>query len=53
MIYIATVHWQSDRWIDIQLQFLQWNIKEEFRVFAFLNNVPEDHISKFYKAYTD
>lgn len=53
MIYIATVHWKTDKWIDIQLSYLKRFIKPDFRVFAFLNSLPLDHSHKFYYSSTE
>jgi len=50
MIHIATIHWQTDKWIDIQLNYLRKYIKEDFRVYAFLNDVDPIHEKKFYFA---
>jgi hypothetical protein len=47
------VHWQRDSWIDVQLAYLRRNITEPFRVFAWLNGVPEDHHRKFYYVNTE
>jgi hypothetical protein len=48
MIHIATVHWQDDKWIDIQLDHFQKYITEDYRIYAFLNvpNVKDDN--RFY-----
>ena len=48
MIHVATVHWQDDRWIDIQLKYLNNNITSPFKVYAFLNDLERDHRSKFF-----
>ena len=48
MIHIATVHWQTDDWIDLQLSYLKAFVTEQFRVYAFLNNINESHYGKFY-----
>lgn len=48
MIHIATVHWHTDKWIDLQSQQLQNCIAAPFRVYAFLNDIPEHHYAKFY-----
>ena len=48
MIHIATVHWEQDIWIDIQLTYFKKFIQEEYRTYAFLNHLPEDHSNKFY-----
>jgi hypothetical protein len=48
VIHVATVHWRSDKWIDIQLRYLHRHLPPPFRVYAFLNDVPEHHRQKFY-----
>ena len=48
MIYIATIHWQTEKWIDIQLKYLRKNIKENYKVFAFLGQIDNQHQSKFF-----
>lgn len=53
MIYIATVHFQTEKWIDIQNQYFNYFIKEDFRVFAFLNDLPNSHSQKFYYSSTE
>ncbi len=52
MIYVATVHIASARWIDIQLAFLRRNIAEPFKVYANLQNVPDGHEEKFDRVFT-
>src|SRR6056297_21129 len=47
MIYVLTVHWKDDRWIDVQLGYLQRFIGEPFKIFAFLNYIDRVHESKF------
>ena len=48
MIHIATVHYQSDRWIDIQLNYLKKHIKQPFRIYAFLCGDAVKHRQKFF-----
>jgi hypothetical protein len=48
MIHIATVHFQSDRWIPIQLAYLRKHIQSPFRVYAWLNEVPPVPPDTFY-----
>jgi hypothetical protein len=48
MIHIATVHWQNELWIDIQQSYLKRHVPEAFRVYAFLNGIPETHRPKFH-----
>jgi hypothetical protein len=47
MIYLATVHWMSDRWIDVQLEYLRRNLDREYRVYADLEGVDPRHAEKF------
>lgn len=51
MIHIATVHWNSDKWIEIQLKYIKKYISEPFKIYAFfigINRYPlnEYHYSK-------
>jgi len=39
MIHVLTVHWQSDQWIDIQLEALRRHMGRPYRVYAFLNGI--------------
>jgi hypothetical protein len=48
MIHITTVHWRYDRWIDIQLRYLERNIDEPYRVYAWLDADMRDQASKFF-----
>ena len=53
MLHIATVHWKSDKWVDIQLRYLQAHITQPFKMYAFLNDVPGDHRSKYFYSSTE
>ena len=53
MINIATVHWQDERWIDVQLDYLRRKITSPFRVYAWLNDIPGDHRHKFHYVNTE
>ncbi|HBF88801.1 MAG TPA: hypothetical protein DDX39_09180 [Bacteroidales bacterium] len=48
MIHIATVHHRSDKWIDIQLKYIQAYIKSPYQIYAFLNGIKTDHSHKFF-----
>jgi hypothetical protein len=48
MIHIATVHWHDERWIDVQLGYLERNMTEPFLVYAFLNGIRGHHAHKFH-----
>jgi hypothetical protein len=50
MLHIATVHWRSDRWIDIQRRFLDRFIEMPYRVYASLDGLPRDRSKAFYYA---
>jgi hypothetical protein len=39
MIHIATVHWNTDKWISVQQYYLQKHIKSPYRVYAWLHNI--------------
>jgi len=42
VLYVATVHWKSDKWIDIQLRYLKRNVSEPFQTFAVLNGIDPE-----------
>ena len=48
MIHIATVHWKSARWIRPQAEFLSRYLHDDFRVYAWLNDIPNAPIDSFY-----
>ena len=50
MIHIATVHWKSDRWIDHQHAAFERYIPQPYSVYAFLNELPRDHRTRFFYA---
>jgi hypothetical protein len=47
-IHVATVHWRSDRWIDVQLRYVDRYLGGRCRVYAFLNDITGDHGDKFF-----
>jgi hypothetical protein len=47
VIFVATVHFRSAKWVDIQLAYLRRNISVPYCVYANLDNVPGDHEHKF------
>lgn len=54
MIYIATVHWNSDRWIKVQRDYLQKFIDMPFQVFAFISGVSVEWDTYFdYSTHRD
>lgn len=41
MINFVTVHWQSPKWIDVQLQYLERHAGAKYRVYASLNGIED------------
>jgi hypothetical protein len=50
MTHVATVHFRSPDWIDIQLRYLTRSLAAPHRTYAFLDDVPGDHTDKFFYA---
>ena len=52
MIHIATVHWPYARWVDVQLRYLERNLDEPYRVYAWIDGWSEEekreHAGKFF-----
>lgn len=47
MFHLLTVHWRTDRWIDIQLEYLHRHLSGATRTYACLDEVPGNHHTKF------
>lgn len=47
MIYYATVHWKSTRWIDIQLAMISRYTQAPYKVYACLNVIDPAERNKF------
>jgi hypothetical protein len=47
-VHVATGHWKSDRWIEIQRRYLDRYLGSPYRIYAFLNDVPGDHGEEFF-----
>jgi len=47
MIYVLTVHWKSDFWVDAQISRLRKHLRDPFRIFAFCDQMQRDHSGKF------
>jgi hypothetical protein len=52
MIHVATVHWPHPRWVDLQLRYLERNLDEPYRVYAWIDGWSEaqrrEHAHKFF-----
>jgi hypothetical protein len=46
--HVATVHWRDDRWIDVQLRYLERFLPQPYKVYAFLNHIEVDHSDRFF-----
>src|SRR4051812_39439082 len=47
VIHVVTVHYQSDQWIDVQLEYLARHLQEPYQVWANLEGVAPEHDAKF------
>lgn len=47
MIYIATVHYKSDKWINIQNNHFDQYLQSEFEIFAFLDDIDPKYHDKY------
>ncbi len=47
MLYVATVHFRTPKWIDIQQRYLRRNITEPFKTFAVLDDISPEYHSRF------
>jgi hypothetical protein len=51
MINVVTVHWQTPKWIDVQLRYLERNVAGDLRVFAALNGIEDPELrDRFFYA---
>jgi len=50
VIHVATAHFGTERWIDVQLSYLSRNITEPFHVWTSLQDVPGEHTHKFHRV---
>lgn len=53
MIHVLTVHWEDERWIDVQLRYLEAHLSEPFLTYAFLNGISEGYRAKFFYSSTE
>jgi len=47
MIYVLTVHWRFDFWVDVQIRHLRRYLRDPFRIYAFCDRTKSDHSGKF------
>lgn len=50
MIHVATIHYGSDRWVDVQLEYFRRNTEAPYRVWACLDYIDKRHFEKFHFA---
>jgi hypothetical protein len=47
LIYVLTVHWKFDFWVDQQIARLRKYIRDPFEIYAFCDGTRHDHSAKF------
>ena len=47
MIHVAINHWQDERWIDIQLEYLEKHLPKPYRTYAFLTQLKNDYSDRY------
>lgn len=47
MLYVATVHYQNPRWIDIQARYLRENISVPYETWSSLEGIDRSYASRF------
>ena len=50
MIHLATIHYRSAAWIDLQLDYIERHTAEPYRVWACVDHVDRSHFSRFHHA---
>ena len=50
MVHIGTVHYRDERWIDVQLRYLERHTHEPYRVYASLDGIDPHFLSRFHYA---
>lgn len=48
MIHVATTHWGGDRWIDIQLEYLEKHMPKPYRVYSISTDAERDHSDRYF-----
>jgi len=48
MLHIATVHFKTDRWIEIQLKYLHRHLNTDYRVYACVPEPMQNYRDRFY-----
>jgi hypothetical protein len=47
VLFIATVHFKTTKWIDVQRRYLDRNIVAPFKLFGALEGIPDEYRSRF------
>jgi hypothetical protein len=55
MIHVVTVHWKTDKWVPVQLHYLERFANAPYRVYASLNGIDDPDIKRrfYYSADLD
>lgn len=51
MLYIATVHYKSPRWIEIQSSYLRRHLSVEYRTWASIEGIDSSYASRFDRVF--
>lgn len=51
MIHFLTIHYRSDRWIDIQLRRIAQHTQEPYKLWGCLNEIDKAHHAKFHEVF--
>jgi hypothetical protein len=47
VIHIGTMHYRDDRWIDVQLRYIERHTHEPYRTYASLEGVDAEYLSRY------
>jgi len=50
VIFIITTHYKTDKWINIQLKYIDNHLHEPYKIYACLNDVSNTFFKQFYYA---
>jgi hypothetical protein len=49
--HVLTVHWQTPKWIDVQLAYLKRNLNNAYTTYSFLTGIGPEHHQRFDFSY--
>jgi len=48
MIHVVTVHWKTDKWVPVQLHYLERFASAPYRVYASLNGIDDPEVKRLF-----